>query len=151
MPRKLRERLDATEETLSALRSGEVDAIVASGPDGDRVYTLKGADEAYRLMVQNMAEGALTVALDGLILFCNERFASILAIPQEHVIGSSFHDFIVPQDAGIFSALLNHKLGASAKHEVWLKSPGGSPIPPKRSLVRGTCSPGSADAASGWP
>ena len=129
MPRKLRERLDAAEEILRALRSGEVDAIVASGPNGDRVYTLKGADEAYRLMIQNMAEGALTVAPNGLILFCNERFASILAIPQERVIGSSFHDFIVPQDAGIFSSLLNHKLGASVKHEVWLKANGGSPIP----------------------
>ena len=61
--------------------SGEVDAIVAPGPDGDRVYTLKGADEAYRLMIQTMAEGALTIAPDGLILFSNERLASILAIP----------------------------------------------------------------------
>ena len=102
MPRKLQERLHAAEETLRALRSGEVDAIVASGPDGDRVYTLKGADEAYRLIVQNMAEGALTVAPDGLILFSNEKLASILAIPHERVIGSSFHDFIVPEDAEIF-------------------------------------------------
>ncbi len=113
MPRKLQERLDAAEETLRALRSGEVDAIVASGPDGDRVYTLKGADEAYRLMVQNMAEGALTVAPDGVILFSNEKLASILAIPHERVIGSSFHDFIVPEDADIFSALLTHELGAA--------------------------------------
>jgi PAS domain-containing protein len=100
MPRNLRERLDAAEEILSALRSGEVDAIVASGPDGDRVYTLKGADEAYRLTVQNMAEGALAVAPNGMILFCNESFTSILAIPHERVIGSSFHDYIVPEDAG---------------------------------------------------
>jgi PAS domain S-box-containing protein len=129
MPQKLRERLDAAEEIINALRGGEVDAIVASGPDGDRVYTLKGADEAYRLMIQNMAEGALTIAPNGLILFCNERFASILAIPQERVIGSSFHDFIIPQDAGIFSSLLHHKQGTSARREVWLKANGGSPIP----------------------
>ena len=32
--------------------------MVASGPEGDRVYTLKGADEAYRVMVEEMAEGA---------------------------------------------------------------------------------------------
>ena len=50
--RDLQERLYEAEETLRALRSGEVDAVVASGPDGDRVYTLKGADEAYRAMVQ---------------------------------------------------------------------------------------------------
>jgi hypothetical protein len=46
--RDLRERLDEAAETLRVIRSGEVDAIVASGPDGDRVYTLTGADEAYR-------------------------------------------------------------------------------------------------------
>src|SRR5512135_3649885 len=103
MPRRLQERLDEAEETLRALRSGEVDAIVASGPYGDRVYTLKGADEAYRLMVQNMAEGALTIAPDGLILFSNEKLATILAIPHERVIGSSFHDFIVSEDAELFS------------------------------------------------
>src|ERR1017187_5557571 len=55
------ERLLEAEETLRALRSGEVDAIVASGPDGEQVYTLKGADETYRVMVQEMAEGALTL------------------------------------------------------------------------------------------
>ena len=39
--RDLQDRLDEAEETLQALRNGEVDAIVASGPDGDRVYTLR--------------------------------------------------------------------------------------------------------------
>jgi PAS domain S-box-containing protein len=136
MPQKLRDRLDEAEETLRALRSGEVDAIVASGPDGDRVYTLKGADEAYRLMVQNMAEGALTVVPNGLILFSNEKFASILAIPHEQVVGSNVHDFIVPGDADIFSALLTHELGAGAKHEARLKAPDGTLVPVSLSVNR---------------
>ena len=136
MPRKLQERLDEAEETLRALRSGEVDAIVASGPDGDRVYTLKGADEAYRLMVQNMAEGALTVAPNGLILFSNEKLASILAIPHERLIGSSFHDFIVPEDADILSALLTHEPRGGAKRDVRLKAPGGASVPVSLSVNR---------------
>ncbi|MGA2261162.1 MAG: ATP-binding protein [Acidobacteriota bacterium] len=136
MPQKLQERLEAAEETLRALRSGEVDAIVASGPDGDRVYTLKGADEAYRLMVQNMAEGALTIAPDGLILFSNEKLASMLAIPHERVIGSSVYDYIVPEDADIFSALLTHELGDGAKCELRLKAPGGAQVPVSLSVNR---------------
>jgi two-component system, NarL family, sensor kinase len=136
MPRKIQERLDAAEETLRALRNGEVDAIVASGPDGDCVYTLKGADEAYRLMIQTMAEGALTIAPDGLILFSNERLASILAIPHERMIGSSFHDFIVPEDADIFSELLIRKLGTGAKSEVRLKASGGRMVPVSLSVNR---------------
>jgi PAS domain S-box-containing protein len=134
MPRKLQERLDAAEETLRALRGGEVDAIVASGPDGDRVYTLKGADEAYRLMVQNMEEGALTVTRDGLILFANEKLASILAIPHGRVIGSRFHDFVVPEDADILSALLAYKPGGDTKYEVRLKASGGALVPASLSV-----------------
>jgi PAS domain S-box-containing protein len=129
MLRRLQERLDAAEETLRALRNGEVDAIVTSGPAGECVYTLKGADEAYRLMVQNMAEGAITVTPDGVILFSNEKLASILAIPHERVIGSSFYDFVVPEDAGVFAALLTHELGAGTKIEVRLKVRGGVRVP----------------------
>src|ERR1700722_3569433 len=104
--RDLQGRLDDAEETLRALRSGEVDAIVASGPESDRVYTLKGADETYRIMVQEMAEGALTLTPDGLILFCNKQFASMLHSPLERVIGSRILDFIAREDAHIVSELL---------------------------------------------
>jgi PAS domain S-box-containing protein len=128
MLRKLQKRFDEAEETLRALRNGEVDAIVASGPHGDRVYTLKGADEAYRLMVQNMAEGALTIAPDGLILFSNEKLAAMLAIPHESVIGSNFHDFIVSEDAELFSALLTSELGTETKGEVRLKTYGDTAV-----------------------
>jgi PAS domain S-box-containing protein len=85
-------------------------------------------------MVQNMAEGALTVMPDGLILFSNEKFASILATPHERVVGSNFHDFIVPEDADIFSALLTHELGGGAKREVRLKTPGGTLVPASLSV-----------------
>ena len=106
--RELETRLDEANETIRAFSSGEVDAIVASGPEGDRVYTLKGADETYRVMVQEMAEGALTLASDGLILFSNEQFARMLDCPLERVIGSRIQDFVADTDArtGIVSALL---------------------------------------------
>ena len=112
--RDLQERLDEAEETLRALSSGEVDAVVVSAPGGERVYTLKGADEAYRIMVESMAEGALTLALDGVILFSNEQFASMVSLPLERVIGSCIHDLIVAQDAAILSALLTVQ-GAKAE------------------------------------
>src|ERR1700704_346163 len=113
--RELQERLDEAEETLRALRSGEVDAIVASGPEGDRVYTLKGADETYRVMVQEMAEGALTLNLDGLILFSNKQFATMLRSPLERVIGSRILDFVASGDAHIISELLNRTGGGKAE------------------------------------
>jgi PAS domain-containing protein len=125
--RDLQARLDEAEETLRALRNGEVDAIIASGPDGDRVYTLKGADEAYRIMVQGMAEGALTLTVEGLILFSNEQFAAILHSPLERVIGSRMQDFVAPENAGVVSALLGGT--GVRKAEVRLKTEGGAFVP----------------------
>lgn len=124
---KLEERLQEAEETLGALRRGEVDAVVASGPNGDCVYTLRGADEAYRIMVENMAEGALSVKPDGLILFSNEQFALRIGVPLARVIGSSMYDFIAAEDAAMLSAVLAASGGMKA--EVRLDSQAGKSIP----------------------
>ncbi len=72
---ELRARLDEAEETLRAIRSGEVDALVVSGVGGEQVFTLKGAEQSYRMLIEDMNEGALMLSLDGVILYCNRRFA----------------------------------------------------------------------------
>ena len=130
--RDLQARLDEAEETLRALRSGEVDAIVAAGPEGERVYTLKGADEAYRIMVEEMGEGAITLSADGLILFSNERFATMLRRPLEKVIGANLEDLVAPEDADLVAALLNS--AGRRKAEVRLIMDGDTSIPVYLSL-----------------
>jgi hypothetical protein len=63
-PHALRERLREAEETLEAIRSGDVDAVVVSGGNGvPQVYALETADQTYRVLVEEMQEGALTVSL----------------------------------------------------------------------------------------
>jgi PAS domain S-box-containing protein len=125
-------RLDEAEETLRALRSGEVDAVVASGPDGDSVYTLRGADETYRLMVQTMTEGAVTLTPGGMILFSNEQFASLLGVPLERLVGSSLQDFI--ENAATLSAILADS--AAAKIEARLKRSPSASVPVQISCHR---------------
>ncbi len=90
----LRARLEEAVDTLRAIRSGEVDALVVSGASGEQVFTLQGADHIYRLLVEDMNEGALTLSLDGVILYCNRRFAEMLKWPIEKVIGSNIDTFI---------------------------------------------------------
>jgi two-component system, cell cycle sensor histidine kinase and response regulator CckA len=124
--RILEERLEEAEETIRALTSGEVDAIVVSGPDGGKVYTLRGADEAYRTMVQGMAEGALTLTREGLILFSNEQFATIVGSPLEQVIGCRIQEFVAPGDEDVLAALLTGR--SVRKGEVRLRSAVG-PVP----------------------
>ena len=90
----LRARLQEAEDTLQAIRTGQVDALLVEGETGDQVFTLKGAEHGYRLFVEGMHEGAVTLRADGLILHCNAQFASLLAIPLGKVIGASFTDFV---------------------------------------------------------
>jgi signal transduction histidine kinase len=125
--RDLQARADEAEETLRALRSGEVDALVVAGPEGNQIYTLKGADEAYRIMVQEMSEGAVTLSLDGLILFSNASFAAMLRRPLERVIGERLVDLFVPGDAALVSALLQST--GRRKAEVHLRMVDAAPLP----------------------
>jgi len=45
-------RLEEAEETLRAIRSGEVDALVVSGAQGDQVFTLKDATLPYQVLIE---------------------------------------------------------------------------------------------------
>jgi PAS domain S-box-containing protein len=93
----------------------------------DLLKRIRRKDEAYRLMVESMAEGALTLTRDGLILFSNERFASILGMPRDRVIGSFVHDFVAAEDASLLPALLASRVRTQA--EVRLKTGSAVPAP----------------------
>ena len=76
---RLRRRLREAEDTINAIRDGHVEALVVHAPEGEQIYTLRSADQPYRLIVEQMREGALTLAADGTILYCNQRFAELIA------------------------------------------------------------------------
>src|SRR5262245_10785145 len=102
----LSERLAEAEETLRAVRSGEVDAFIVQGPRGDQVYTLRSAEQPYRNLVEDMLEGAAILTTDGDIAYCNKRFAELVAVPLEDVIGGPMERFINPSDRPAYRALL---------------------------------------------
>ncbi len=85
---ELRQRLQEAEETLDAIRSGEVDALVVSGPAGEKVFTLSGAEHPYRVLVESMNEGALSLSKDGTILYSNSAFARMVGIPLDQIMGT---------------------------------------------------------------
>ncbi len=125
---QLRARLEEAEQTLDAIRNGLVDAVVASGPQGDQVYTLTGADRIYRVIVETMNEAALTVDLDGAILFCNGQFAGMVRLPMEEVIGQKLTRFVAdPQRAGM-NRLLKQAQAAPTKRRLVLKANDGTVI-----------------------
>src|SRR5665647_3387639 len=80
----LQSRLAVAEETLRALRAGEVDAIVMDTGQGEQqIYTLETADRPYRHLVERMSEGAALADADGLIVYANRRLATLLGVPLE--------------------------------------------------------------------
>jgi PAS domain S-box-containing protein len=110
----LRARLDEAEEILRAIRSGAVDAIVVPSAAGEQVFTLKDADHSYRVLIEDMNEGALTVTAEGLILYANRRFGKMLKMPLEKVIGSSIYTWMAPDGQRILQSLL--RKGIDEKH-----------------------------------
>jgi PAS domain S-box-containing protein len=90
----LRQRLQEAEETLSAIRSGEVDALVVSGPSGEKVFTLEGAEHPYRVLVESMNEGAVSLSSDGAILYCNTAFARMAGVPLDQIMGRDVWEFV---------------------------------------------------------
>jgi len=93
---ELREKVRELEETLDAIRSGEVDAIVISKGDVQKVYTLEGADHPYQALIENIQEGALTLSRAGMILYTNTRFADMVQLSPEKVPGTFILDYICP-------------------------------------------------------
>jgi PAS domain S-box-containing protein len=126
---QLREQLREAQETLEAIRRGEVDALVVNGPQGDQVYTLRGADYSARMLLQEMSEGAATLIPDGSILYCNKRFADMVRLPHEKVIGVPAREFVAPADRLAYDALIRRGQNHQAKAELLFCASDGTPVP----------------------
>jgi signal transduction histidine kinase/CheY-like chemotaxis protein len=103
----LRARLAESEELVRAIRSGAVDAVVVDGPSGEQVYTLRSAEQPYRVLVEQMAQGAAILSDDGDILYCNHWFAQLAGTPLERVIGGPVLAFVDAADRHAFASLLS--------------------------------------------
>ncbi|PYU79386.1 MAG: hypothetical protein DMG50_24025 [Acidobacteria bacterium] len=121
-------RLSEAEETLRAIRSGEVDAIVVNGQGGEKVFTLQGADHTYRVFVERMNEGAAVLSSDHTVLHCNGRFARFLGAGLQSVIGSSMLDLVWPSDHPKLDALLRRAAQRNCRGEIRLQSRKGAPL-----------------------
>ena len=132
--RDLVARLSEAEETLRAIRSGEVDAIVGNGQGGEKVFTLQGADHTYRVFVERMNEGAAVLSSDHTVLHCNGRFARFLGAGLQSVIGSSMLDLVWPDDHPKLDALLRRAAQRNCRGEIRLQSRKGAPLSVQLSL-----------------
>ncbi len=126
---QLRARLTEAEATLRAIRTGEVDTVLVAGKEGSQVFTLDGAEHAYRVLIESMNEGALTLTVDKTILYANQCFARMVKCPLEQVIGSSFRRFLSTTDRAALRTLLKRVPPAGAKVHLALRPGDGSHMP----------------------
>jgi PAS domain S-box-containing protein len=122
----LREKIRELEETLDAIRSGEVDAIVVSKGYARQIYTLEGVDYPYRVLVENIREGALTLSRTGMILYTNTRFADMVNLPPGRVAGTSFFDYICKEDRVAIEDALRKILKKACRTRVRIRQGKGS-------------------------
>jgi PAS domain S-box-containing protein len=125
----LRLRLIEAEEALHAISKGMIDALVVRGPRGPQVSTLAGAQEPYRLVVERMHEGALTLGEDRRILYSNRHFADLLGYPVGHLIGKPLANFVVPEDTASLAGLLDDGAKRPAGGELKFRRRDGSLTP----------------------
>lgn len=122
-------RLAEAEETLRAIRNGEVDALVVQDASpAAQVFTLSSADRPYRMFVENMRDGAATVSESGIILYANRRLADLLTYRLPHVMGSPIRSFIASEDHAALDAI-SGRADAGGTIEAELVANDGARIP----------------------
>src|ERR1044072_1626567 len=133
---ELQRRLEEAEETLRAIREGEVDALVIDAPQGEVIYTLTSADYPYRLMIDEMNEGAVSVSPDSFILYSNRNFGSILGLKESNASGVPFGEYIVPEMREQFLKDLEKAREQTVRREYTLSPGNGKKVPVLMSFAK---------------
>ena len=115
---ELENRLAESEQLIDAIKAGEVDAFAFRTNNKSEIFTLQSGDYAYRVLVENFSEGALNLSEDGLIVYTNNYFHKLLALPYEKVIGNSVFNFIHSSSTETFNRLFKRGLTGQSKGEI---------------------------------
>jgi two-component system phosphate regulon sensor histidine kinase PhoR len=123
---ELRFQLEEAHETINAIRTGQVDAVVIKDTNGHQLYTLKTADQTYRVFIEKMSEGAVTINRDGIILYCNTRFAKMVNTPLQNAIGVSLDAFVPEPSKAEVQDIITGSWEDECRQEVLLKNAEGN-------------------------
>ena len=128
----MRENSEKLEEALSdALRAKEalereIAVRTKAEKTRDRLAGQLGATPDF---VSAMAEGAVTLAKDGTILYTNARFAEMVGASDEELVGTPIESYLAAPYIASFSAVFGKGLVARVTAEIELRSSAGEHIP----------------------
>jgi PAS domain S-box-containing protein len=133
--RTLKERLFEAEQTIEAIQSGEVDALVIQKPDGEQLYTLTGADHGYRVLVESVSEGALILSSDDSIYYCNRTLGGMLGLPIQKIVSTKLDSYVVSEGRSPLMELIEESRSCgAAKGEFLMMRNDGTLLPVNVSL-----------------
>lgn len=122
---QLQVELDEARDTIEAIHSGKIDALAVKAGEAIKIYTVEGADTAFRVLVETMSEGAVTLGENGLILYTNRVFPDMLGLAPEEMTGRYIREFIPERSEAAFNRLLE----SPGRAELELMSADGTYIP----------------------
>ena len=125
----LRHEVGDQSAALDAIRSGGLDAVMKPGPESDELLLLANAERPYRLLVEEMGEGAVTISERGLVLYTNQRFADLVRRDRTSLAGQDITDLLQAEDATVMDTLLATAPGVTIHDEMALVQPDGSITP----------------------
>ena len=114
-------------ETVNAIRSGEVDAFVVGAEGRERILVLSPAHPPWRLIVEEMAQGAVTLTRDGDVAYCNPEFARMVGRNRQDILGHHFKEFVAGGSRAALHELITSLTDARA--ELDLEAADGSKVP----------------------
>lgn len=120
----LRQQLHDANDTIEAIRNGEVDALIVEGKNGHELFTLNSADRTYRTFIEQMSEGAVTLNPDRIIVYCNSSFANMVGQLSRDVISSPFDKFVRSSDPHHVNVLIDEGWNRDVKGEIVLDNNG---------------------------
>jgi len=117
----LKEQLCDANSVIEAIKDGSVDALVVHNGGEPQIYSIESADYTYRILIEKLGEGALSMTNEGLILYCNEYFSKLIDLPAEKIIGTYLYSYFknTEECSGLIEVSIS--TGAS-KGEIELKS-----------------------------
>jgi diguanylate cyclase (GGDEF)-like protein/PAS domain S-box-containing protein len=126
---QLQAQLTDSEETLRAIRHGEVDALIVAADVGtEQVFTLSNTDRPYRNFVEGMSDGAATVSADGIVLFANQALADLLASSCSQIVGQPALDLVAPASRARLREVIG-PVGAGRSIDAMLLTVDGETMP----------------------
>jgi PAS domain S-box-containing protein len=114
----LQQKLTEVTKSIDAIKSGNIDALVISDEKTPKIYTENTSDKAYRKLIEEMHEGAVTLFEDGSIFYCNSCFAGMVNMPLQKVIGATFMNFVGESSREEVEYLLKKGNANSNKKEI---------------------------------